>query len=175
MVPEMRTRRVTFCRAMTHSSHLLLISGRARRVVRLLRVDDKRQEMKEAGADRGGGRGEGGGGGREHTGIAHGGRETQKAKVPTFVRTGADWGRSAHGAAQALCRRKMSQLRWMGSGGGRERRAVNKGEIEEREWSSAQGRTEIRAYGVVGREEGIRRRRIALPARGPHFRRRRTR
>ena len=84
MVPEMRTRRVTFCRAMTHSSHLLLISGRARRVVRLLRVDDKRQEIKEVGGGRANG------GVRENTGIAHGVRETQRAKLPTFVRTGAD-------------------------------------------------------------------------------------
>ena len=58
---------------------------------------------------------------------------------------------------------------------GERKKSSEQGEIEEREWSSAQGRTEIRAYGVVGREEGIRRRRIALPARGPHFRRRRTR
>ena len=54
---------------------------------------------------------------RENTGIAHGVRETQRAKLPTFVRTGADSGRSAHGAAQALCGRKMSQPRWMGGKG----------------------------------------------------------
>ena len=68
---------------MTHSSHLFRISGRARRVVRLLRVDDKREEIKSGG-------GRANGGVRENTGTAHGVRETQRAKLPTFVRTGAD-------------------------------------------------------------------------------------